>query len=393
MSRLVRRSRELVCERLLRLLAGNGDRREPVGVLGRSVLELELARIWEQHVHDDALGRGEQDLVDELLVLVVAGVSTDQLHLRARQRHVEDARVRGVREVEAHHLAAPRFELQVGLAGDQHYVAEPAHRHVGRLLPECRDLSVLDQDVVERDQQLAVRRRPVARLAWDDEDVPVQAQLLAVVLADVRVVPVGAGVGHVHLVREALADRDRCLRVVGAVIAVLEPQAVPVNGGLEVAVVGDAHRRRRALGDLERRPRHRTVVRQHPHRRVADPLLDRDDLELELVPVGKLDQLGLAGLRKALGVARELDCRAVAFGAGSGIGYILSGSVPSSGCPALSRCAARLPRLRFLILGDPLCDVLGVVLHPADQRRAARVLPGEAEEVEARDIGDAAAVA
>ena len=103
-------------------------------MLGRSVLELELARIWEEHVHDDALGRGEQDLVDELLVLVVAGVGADQLHLRARQRHIEDARVRGVREVEAHHLAVPRLEVQIGLAGDQHHVAEPAHRHVGRLL-------------------------------------------------------------------------------------------------------------------------------------------------------------------------------------------------------------------------------------------------------------------
>ena len=47
----------------------------------------------------------------------------------------------------------------------------------------------------------------------------------------------------------------------------------------------------------------------------------------------------------------------------------------------------------ILVLGDPLGDVLGVVLDPADQRRAARVLPGEAEEVEAGDIGDAAAVA
>ena len=188
------------------------------------MLELELARLGKEHVHDDTLGRGEQDVADELLVLVVAGVGADQLHLRARQRHIEDARVRGVREVEARHLALRRVEVQVGLAGDKHHVAEAAHRHVRRLLlPEGRDLSVLDQDVVEGQEQLAVRRRPVPGLARGGEDLSVQAQLLAIVLADVGVVPVGAGVGHVQLVREPLADRDRCLRVVGAVIAVLEP--------------------------------------------------------------------------------------------------------------------------------------------------------------------------
>ena len=334
-------ARELVRERLLRLFAGNGDRREPVGVIRRSVLELELARIGEQHVHDDALGRGEQDLVDELLVLVVAGVGANQLHLRARQRHVEDPRVRGVREVEAHHLATPRLEVQIGLAGDQHHVAEPAHRHVGRLLPEGCDPAVLDQDVVERDQQLAVRRRPVVGLAREGEDVPVQAQLLAVVLADVRVVPVRAGVGHVHLVREALADRDRCLRVVGAVVAVLEPQPVPVDGGFEVALVGDVHRRRRALGDPERRAWHRPVVRQHPYRGVADSLRDRDDLELELVPIGKLDQLGLAGLREAVGLARELDCRTVALSAGVGHRATSSQTASSLAAAGPDRCLAR----------------------------------------------------
>ena len=202
------------------------------------MLELELARLREEHVDDDALGGREQDLVDELLVLVVAGVGADELHLRARQRHVEDARVGGVREVEAHDLAALGLERKVRLAGDEHHVAEAAHRHVRRLrLAEGGDPSVLDQDVVERQQQLAVRRRPVVGLARGGEDVPVQAHLLAVVLADVRVVPVGAGIGHVHLVGEGLADRDRRLRLVRAVVAVLEPQPVPVHGRVEVAVV------------------------------------------------------------------------------------------------------------------------------------------------------------
>jgi hypothetical protein len=63
----------------------------------------------------------------------VAGVGADQLHLRARQRHVEDARVGGVGEVEAHDLAALGLEREVGFARDEHHVAEPAHGDVRRL--------------------------------------------------------------------------------------------------------------------------------------------------------------------------------------------------------------------------------------------------------------------
>src|ERR1043166_8331042 len=39
---------------------------------------------------------------------------------------------------------------------------------------------------------------------------------------------------------------------------------------------------------------------------------------------------------------------------------------------------------------DPLGDELGVVLDPAEEGRAARVLPREAEEVKARYVGHAA---
>ena len=61
---------------------------------------------------------------------------------------------------------------------------------------------------------------------------------------------------------------------------------------------------RRALRDLERRAGDRAVVGQHPHRRVADPLLDRHDLELELVAVGELDELCLPSLGQP-SVSRE----------------------------------------------------------------------------------------
>ena len=102
-------------------------------MLWRFVLKLKLTRIREKHIDYNTLGGGEQDLVDELVVLVVAGVGADQLHLRARQRHVEDARVRGVGEVEAHDLSALGFERKVWLAGDEHHIAEATHRHVRRL--------------------------------------------------------------------------------------------------------------------------------------------------------------------------------------------------------------------------------------------------------------------
>ena len=60
---------------------------------------------------------------------------------------------------------------------------------------------------------------------------------------------------------------------------------------------------------------------------------------------------------------------------------------PAASGAARARLVSRLPEN-----GDPLCDELGVLLHPADQRRAARVLPGEAEKTEARDVGYSAAM-
>src|SRR5690349_11585230 len=42
--------------------------------------------------------------------------------------------------------------------------------------------------------------------------------------------------------------------------------------------------------------------------------------------------------------------------------------------------------------GDPISDELGVVFHPSDQGRAARVLPGEAKEIQTRDVGHSTSV-
>ena len=205
----------------------------------------------EAHVDDRALRRRQDHGVDELLVLAAAAVAADELHPPAADGDVEHARVGGVDEVEANDLARVGVERQARLAVDEQLVAEAAHRHIRRLGgAERRDPPVLDQDVVERHDELAVGRRPVARVPRDDEDGAGQAHLLAVVLADVRVEPVQPLVGELQPVLKALADLHRPLRLVRSVVAVVEPQPVPMHGRLEIAAVLDVDDHLRALRDL-----------------------------------------------------------------------------------------------------------------------------------------------
>ena len=174
------------------------------------------------------------------------------------------------------------------------------------LAPERRDLAVLYQDVVERDRDLPVRRWPVVGITRDDDQVAVEAHLLAIVLADVRVVPVDAGVGELDAGGKVAADWDRRLRLVRSLVAVLEPQPMPVDGALHVALVLDVDNDLRALLHFQRRPWNRAVVGEHPHRRVAELLGDRSDPQLEFVALGQLDDVGGAGLGKAGDLCREV---------------------------------------------------------------------------------------
>ena len=153
----------------------------------------------------------------------MACVGADQLHSSARQCHVEHARVRRVGEVEANDLAALDFERKLGFARREHDVAEATHGDMGGFRrAERGDLTVFDQDVIEGQHDLPVRRRPVLGILWRGEDVSVQAHFLPVILADVRVEPERAGIGNVHLIRECFADRNRCLGVVGSVVTVVQ---------------------------------------------------------------------------------------------------------------------------------------------------------------------------
>ena len=194
-------------------------------------------------------------------------------------REVEDPRVGRVDQMQADDLADLGLGAVLGLAVGQHHVAESAHggeRRPGAV--EGRDLPLLDQDVVERDRQLTVDRRPVARVLGLDDDPRVEAHLLGEVLADVGVVPVEAGVGELEPVGELAAVRDRRLGLLGdAVEAVLQPQPVPVQGRVDVAEVGRLDRDLAVLVDVQCRPGNRAVVAEHPDLGVVDPLAHRLD--------------------------------------------------------------------------------------------------------------------
>jgi hypothetical protein len=161
----------------------------------------------------------------------------------------------GIRQVEPNYFAPARGQVHLRFAVDEDDVAEASHRGVSRLARvERRDAPALDEHVVERDHQLPMRRWPVVGIGRDHENVPVQTHLLTVVLADVRVVPVGARVRELEAVLEALADLDRLLRRLGAVVAIVQPQSVPVARRLEIAVVLDVHGHARTLCHLEEGP-------------------------------------------------------------------------------------------------------------------------------------------
>jgi hypothetical protein len=104
---------------------------------------------------------------------------------------------------------------------------------------EGRNLTVLEEDVVEGQNDLSVGRWPVVRVGGLHHDVPIEPQLLAVVLANVRVVPVEPRVGKADMGGETIADPHRLLGLVSTVVAVLKSQPMPVDSGLEIALVLD----------------------------------------------------------------------------------------------------------------------------------------------------------
>jgi hypothetical protein len=113
-----------------------------------------------------------------------------------------------------------------------------------------------------------------------------------------RVVPVNAWVRKRQPVRECAADRNRGLRRERAVVAVVEPQAVPMHRRLQVALVDDIDQECGPLLHTKSWARDGSVVGQHSDRCIADCLLYRLDAKIELGAVGQRDHACRLGFRQ-----------------------------------------------------------------------------------------------
>src|SRR5215207_1173844 len=89
------------------------------------------------------------------------------------------------------------------------------------------------------------------------------------------------------------------------VVAVLQPQAVPVDGGIDVAVVRHLHCDLRALVDVQCRAWDRAVVAEHAHHGVLYSLAHGMDAYIEGIAVVKAQEARARRLRETRGFGRE----------------------------------------------------------------------------------------
>ena len=138
---------------------------------------MKLARLVDQDVDHRPLRWGQDHALDELLPLIAAAVAADQLHPGPGTVTLNPV----LAVLVSHNRTTsptPGRKPQVRVAAGQEDVAEATHRRITRLdRAERRHLAVLHQQVVQREEELAVDRRPIAGLGRDDQDVAVQAQL------------------------------------------------------------------------------------------------------------------------------------------------------------------------------------------------------------------------
>ena len=189
------------------------------------------------------------------------------------------------------------------------------------------------------------------------------------------------------------SDRDRGLCLVRSVVSVFERgdrASARWRRGRRGLSPG---RSRSSPRNLEGGAGNRPVVGEHPHRRVAQPFRDRDDLRENSSPSDSSTTSGRAASGRPLeslsGTGQWSECdqwcpslnpslvlplprRAEPFSALASIGR---GLVPS-------------------IVGglDLFCDECSVVFHPSNQRGTSGVLPGQAEEVQPWHVGDSTPV-
>src|ERR671919_2037302 len=156
-----------------------------------TVLEPNVSRSVELHVHNRPLRGRQHDLLNELLALVASAVSAHELHPSAVHGDVEDPCVGSVDEVDADDLSDGGLVAKLCLPIRKHDVPEPPHCGEGGTgSTEGGHLPVLDEYVVESDRQFPVDRRPIGRIGGTYNDCPGQAHLLSKVLPDMRVIPV-----------------------------------------------------------------------------------------------------------------------------------------------------------------------------------------------------------
>src|SRR5215207_5131882 len=171
---------------------------------------------------------------------------------------------------------------------------------------ERGDLPVLQQQVVKGQRDVAVDDGPVVSADRVDDDLAVQAHLLCVVLADVWVVPVQAGVREPQFAAVLAAGGDGLLSFVGDTVgSVVQAQAVPVNGLVQAGLVADLDYDGRSLLDPQHRSWDGTVVGQHAQRCAGDGLTDRPDVQRQDVAVGQRNDSGRTSLRKAADIPGE----------------------------------------------------------------------------------------
>src|SRR5579884_3739241 len=108
---------------------------------------------------------------------------------------------------------------------------------------------------------------------------------------------------------------------------------MPVHRRLQIAFVGDVDDDLGALTYTKGWTWDRTVVGEHPHRRIAEPLRHWCDPQLEGIAVGNLHDLGIDAGGKTNGLGRKVvSCGSAgheAIGAGA-IGTV-PGAVPDGG--------------------------------------------------------------
>src|SRR6185503_1849758 len=162
------------------------------------------------------------------------------------------------------------------LAVHEEDVAPSPHERVRRRLRAVRrDAMLVEQDVVEGEHLVAIGGSEVAGLSGGDEDVAVEAEVLLHVLANVRVIPVDAGVGEAHVIREASSWWHLLLREARhAVEAIVQPHSVPMNGGGLIEPILEADDDRRAARRADERPWILSVEAVHDERTASDVARD-----------------------------------------------------------------------------------------------------------------------